>query len=82
MAFSANNPNAMRCTMKVSQAVDFHLQYHRAYSKKMPSKHVGSSFPVSLPDPANVILPSISTEEVLMASQSKLTYNHRFSRRL
>jgi len=23
-----------RCTMKVSQAVDFHLQYHQANSKK------------------------------------------------
>lgn len=34
MAFPANNPNARWCAMKVSQAVDFHLQYHRANSKK------------------------------------------------
>ncbi len=34
MAFSANNPNDRRCTMKVSQAVDLHLQYYRANSKK------------------------------------------------
>ena len=25
----ANNPNDRRYTMKVSQAIDFHLQYHR-----------------------------------------------------
>jgi len=42
--------------MKVSQAVDFHLPYHRANSKKkIPSKPVSSSSPVSLPDSANVI---------------------------
>jgi hypothetical protein len=29
MAFSANNPNQRRCAMKVSLAVDFHLQYHQ-----------------------------------------------------
>ncbi|RPH39568.1 MAG: hypothetical protein EHM86_07360 [Desulfobulbaceae bacterium] len=34
MAFFANNPNNRRCTMKVSQPVDFHLQYHQANSKK------------------------------------------------
>ncbi len=34
MAYFANNLNDRRCTMKVSQAVDFHLQYHRANSKK------------------------------------------------
>ena len=33
-AFFTNNPNPWRSTMKVSQAVDFHLQYHRANSKK------------------------------------------------
>ncbi len=33
-AFCSNNPNHKRCTMKVAQAVDFHLQYHRANSKK------------------------------------------------
>ena len=33
-SFFTNNPNLWRCTMKVSQAVDFHLQYHRANSKK------------------------------------------------
>ena len=30
----ALNPNHRRSTMKVTQAVDFHLQYHRANSKK------------------------------------------------
>ena len=30
----ALNPNHRRCTMKVTQAVDFHLQYHRTNSKK------------------------------------------------
>ena len=34
IAFPANNPNDRRCTMTVSQAIDFHLQYHRANSKK------------------------------------------------
>ncbi len=34
IAFLANNPNDRRCTMTVSQAVDFHLQYHRANSKE------------------------------------------------
>ncbi len=29
MAFSANNPIQRRCAMKVSLAVDFHLQYHQ-----------------------------------------------------
>lgn len=33
MAFSAYNHNNRRSTMKVSQAVDFHLQYQRANSK-------------------------------------------------
>jgi hypothetical protein len=30
----ALNPNYRRSTMKVSRAVDFHLQHHRANSKK------------------------------------------------
>ena len=34
MTFFANNHNYRRCTMKVSQAVDFHLQYHWVNSKK------------------------------------------------
>jgi len=34
----ALNPNHRRCIMKVSQAVDFHLQYHRANSKKKYGK--------------------------------------------
>jgi hypothetical protein len=29
VAFPANNPNQRRYTMKVSQAIDFHLQYHQ-----------------------------------------------------
>ena len=42
-------------TMKVTQAVDFHLQYHRANSKKILQKPVSSSFPPSLPDLVVVI---------------------------
>ena len=34
--------------MKVSQAVDFHLQYHQANSKKILSKLVSSSLVASL----------------------------------
>jgi len=30
----AQKTNHRRCIVKVSQAVDFHLQYHRANSKK------------------------------------------------
>jgi len=45
--------------MKVSQAVDFHLQYHRANSKKKgSSRPVSLSLPVLLPDSANVIWPA------------------------
>lgn len=49
------HPNDRRCTMKVSRAVDFHLQNHLANSKIIPSKHVSSSLPVSLPYSANAI---------------------------
>jgi hypothetical protein len=41
--------------MKVSQAVDFHLQYHRANSKTILSKHVSLSSPASQPSLGNVI---------------------------
>ncbi len=34
--------------MEVSQAIEFHLQYHRANSKKKQSKPVSSSSPVTL----------------------------------
>ncbi len=45
--------------MKVAQAVDFHLQYHRANSKKrIPSKPVSLSSPVLQPSLTNVILPA------------------------
>jgi len=33
-AVFSRQSNYRRCTMKVTQAVDFHLQYHRANSKK------------------------------------------------
>jgi hypothetical protein len=42
--------------MKISQAVDFHLQYHRANSKKkIPPKPVSSSSPDSQLSLVNVI---------------------------
>jgi hypothetical protein len=44
--------------MKVSQAVDFYLQYHRANSKKIPLKPVSSFSLALLHNSVNVILPA------------------------
>lgn len=70
--------------MKVSQAVDFHLQNHRANSKKNAVTTCGFVLSRFTPPFGKRDLARLSTEEVLMAFfSSKLTYNHsRFCLRI
>ncbi len=58
MAFSANNPNDRRCTLTVSQAVDFHLQSTGPTRNKTPPRPVSSSSLVFQSSLASVILPA------------------------
>ncbi len=75
-ALAVDNQNHRRCKMNVSKAVDFHLQYHQANSKKNTIKTCGFVLSRFTRQFGKRDLASIAQEEVLEFLVS-LTKNNR-----